>query len=273
MPKTSVAKLSSQPNDPNSIEFLFDGKVRSVMIDGQPFWSILDTYKTYGNSSNPTRDWKRDLAELKEQGYNLPNLVDYVFAGADGKNKRSTPLANLEGFMRIAQVAKFKEWEPLRIHMAKLMAQYVREKVRQDPMWEVAHNTAKITHMELMNALDEAVYFMCQGTDYEQATEMVFKGLYKRDRDELLQQLRLKGAVMTTQLEKHQTVLALSYQNIARVLAREDLQERAELGLDEACQIIYEAAALIAPQIEATSNARGRDVATDLPLLASHTGS
>src|SRR5260370_10781348 len=118
MSEDSISNSLPVPQNPNrGVPFKFDDRIRCVLIKDEPYWSVLDTYKYYGNSSNSTRDWQRDFEELKQQGFKLPNLVDYVFVGADGKNKRPTPVANPRTFMRIAQVAKFKEWEPLRMRM------------------------------------------------------------------------------------------------------------------------------------------------------------
>jgi hypothetical protein len=111
-----------------------------------------------------------------------------------------------------------------------------------------------ITYTRLMDALDEAVGLIYQGNHFEAAVDTVVSGLKNNT---------------SVQIEQYQTVLALSYQTIAKELARERLGERTELDFDEAKSIIYDAAALIAPQVEAVSKARSRDIATNKPLLAS----
>lgn len=100
-------------------------KPRVCLIDGKAHISILDAYRIHGKSKNASLDWKRDKAELERQGYNISNLIGYAFPGADGKMKKLTPVANEEQIARIAQVAKFPEWEPIRQRMAEL---YIAEK-------------------------------------------------------------------------------------------------------------------------------------------------
>jgi hypothetical protein len=264
MPNDSIPLPTPQKSN-RSVEFKFAENIRCVIINDEPYWSVLDTYKIYGKSSNSTRDWKRDKAELAEQGYDLPELVNHIFEGKEGnRNKQSTPVANMHTFMRIAQVAKFKEWEPLREKMAELMAQYIRVNLRKDPVWVQVHSGERVSHMSLMDALDEAVWFICQGYHYIEATEAVFEGLYKRSRDQLKEEM---GIPKRLWLEDHQSRIALSYQTIAKDLAQHDLNDRAELSFEEAKDIIRRAAAFIAPQIEATSKRNGIDIPTNRPLL------
>jgi hypothetical protein len=263
----SLSNLVPAPqgsNRPN--EFVFDGTIRCVILNGEPYWSILDTYKIYGKSQNPTTDWKRHKETLELQGYNLEFLLDYVFVGSDGRKKKKTPITNLEGFMRIAQVADFKEWEPLRRKMAKLMAENIRNSFPRDAQWQAVYQGEMISHKQLMDALDEAVWFLCQGIHVKQAVEAVFKGLYKRTRQQIAERIGLSEYFT---LENNQSRYALNYQSIAKAYASERLDERAELGFEEARRIIREAAEAIAPQVHAMSQLLGRDIATNLPLLAS----
>src|SRR5437762_3357776 len=95
------------PNKPK--EFVFDDSIRCVILNGEPHWSVFDTYKIYGKSSNPRADWSRDIKELEDQGFDVVSKVQrYQFFNNEANKKtRSTPVANLQTFMRIAQVAKF----------------------------------------------------------------------------------------------------------------------------------------------------------------------
>jgi hypothetical protein len=264
----SLSNLIPAPqgsNRPN--EFVFDGKIRCVILNGEPHWSILDTYKHYGRSSNPNRDWARDQEELTEQGFEvLPFLVQHRFPDKSGKENRATPVTNLQGFMRIAQVAKFKEWEPLRQKMAALMADNVRKAIVKDHEWNAAYQSEMVSHTHLMDALEEAVWYILSGWHVEKATDAVFKGLYKRTREELKERIGLK---QWEWIEQYQSSYALGYQFIAKRLAAERLDERSELDFNEARAIIREAASIIAPQVKALSEVLGRDIATNLPLLTS----
>jgi hypothetical protein len=263
----SLSNLVPAPqgsNTPN--EFVFDGKIRCVILNGEPHWSILDTYRHYGRSSNPSRDWKRDQKDLETQGlFGLPMVVHHVFPGSN-RNNETTPVANLEGFMRIAQVAKFKEWEPLRWKMAKLMAAHIRNSFPRDAQWQIAYQGEMMSHDRFIDAIHEAVWFIMHGVQTQRAVDAVFRGLYKRTRQQIADRIGLNHIF---ELEKNQSFYALSYQGIAKQLAAEYLGERSELSFEEAKKIVRETAEIIAPQIQTLSKVLGRDIATNLPLLAS----
>lgn len=114
MPKSIV------PQNPDQLPlFPEEPKPRGVVLNGIAYIAIYDAYRLYGYSSNPSRDWKRDRAELARQGYDIPKLVGHNFG--DNRNGQTTPVASEEQIARIAQVAKFPEWEPIRQRMAELL--------------------------------------------------------------------------------------------------------------------------------------------------------
>lgn len=99
----------------------FDDNIRRVKIDNIWYFSILDIFRHYGQSSNEHNDWKRVQARLSKQGFNtLANLRGYAFAGSDGHLNQETPCVNFNTLLRIAQVANFKQWEYLRQYMADI---------------------------------------------------------------------------------------------------------------------------------------------------------
>jgi hypothetical protein len=263
---SSLVPSAQGSNRPN--EFVFDGKIRCVIMNGEPHWSIFDAYRVYGSSGNPRSDWARDTKDLEEQGFDIvSNVRLYQFFNANAnKRTRATPVANHLTFMRIAQVAKFKEWEPLRQKMAALMADNVRRSIVKDADWHAAHQSEMVSHERLMDALEEAVWYILSGWHVEKATDAVFKGLYKRSREQIKERIGLKRWDL---LEQYQSTYALGYQSIAKQLAAERLDERSELDFDEAKAIIHEAVSIIAPQVKALSEVLGRDIATNLPLLTS----
>jgi len=268
MPDKQLSLTMPNSEDPKQpTEFVFDNKVRYVIMKGEPHWSIFDAYRIYGNSKNPRSDWLRDVKELEAQGFDIVSYVrQYQFFNEKvNRRSRPTPVANMRVFMRIAQVAKFKEWEPLRQKMADLMAAYIQHTVQQHPQWEGARTGEMMSHEMLMDKLEEAVWFICLGYHYDEAVETVFEGLYDRRRKQIAGQIGLSDY---RKLEHYQSFYALSYQAIAKGLAAERLGERSELDFAEAKAIIQDTTALIAPQIKALSEIRGIDIATNIPLLA-----
>jgi hypothetical protein len=99
----------------------FNKNIRYVVIDGTTYFSVFDVFQYYGESGNPRRDWQRVRERLTEQSFDVvPNLVQHQFKRSDGKRNRSTPVATLNTFLRIAMVANIKTWEALRQWMANV---------------------------------------------------------------------------------------------------------------------------------------------------------
>jgi len=96
-------------------------KPRGCIINGIAHISIHDAYRIYGKSSNPQRDWQNDLKKLRQQG-NSTVFVLFSFE-TNGQKTKGTPVANEEQMARIAQVAEFPEWEPVRQRMAELLVE------------------------------------------------------------------------------------------------------------------------------------------------------
>lgn len=75
-------------------EFILDERIRSVNINGDTFWSILDILGKNG-SANPTTDWRRIHRKLLHINADLSGLTKHVFTGSDNRNKKATPVVNL----------------------------------------------------------------------------------------------------------------------------------------------------------------------------------
>lgn len=101
--------------------------VRRAEINGVMFYSVLDIFKFYGDSSNPTMAWKQTKERLRKQGFRGSNdLLEHSF---DGKGQRNTPVATLEVFLRIAQSTNFKHWEDVRRAMSGALAEKIENAI------------------------------------------------------------------------------------------------------------------------------------------------
>src|SRR5258706_10880461 len=106
----------------------FSSKIRQVMINGELHFSVLDVFALHDDARNAWRSWKRVEKRLSEQGFDVTSkLTLYQFIGAHGKKTRPTPVANFNTFLRIAQIADFKDWEEIRQYMADLAEQHYEE--------------------------------------------------------------------------------------------------------------------------------------------------
>lgn len=102
----------------------FDDRIRREEIDGVMYFSVLDTFQYYGKAKNPTTSWNTARKHIVKQGFDLSReILDRVLPGG----RRPTPLATLKAFLRIAQVAEFKEWENLRQWMADVAHERIEE--------------------------------------------------------------------------------------------------------------------------------------------------
>lgn len=113
-------------NTPKQLS-LFDAQItelsqsiRSTTIDGETYFSILDVFAHYGGSKgqqNATQEWQKAKRFLKKQGFD--SSIEIIQLQFPGERQRKTPVATFEVFLRIAQVAEFKNWEDLRRFMSQ----------------------------------------------------------------------------------------------------------------------------------------------------------
>lgn len=126
--------MAKKKQVPDSQLSLFDNtvskhweEIRKVEVNGEMFYSILDIFKFFGDSSNPTMAWKQTYERMIKQGFEGSNdLLEHAF---EGKGQRQTPIANRTAFFRIAQSTNFKHWEEIRMFMAEA----AKEKVESQP--------------------------------------------------------------------------------------------------------------------------------------------
>lgn len=112
----SLANSGNQPSQISLFQPQFDAKIRRVEKMDVMHFSILDIYAHYGNSSNPRTEWAEDIEDLKEQGFDVVQfIVQHQFSG---RGQKETPCVSFKTFLRIAQIAKFKDLENLRQMMA-----------------------------------------------------------------------------------------------------------------------------------------------------------
>lgn len=101
--------------------------VRSLDLNFETFFSILNVSKYYGESGNPNRDWGRVKDRFQERGFDvISQVVEHQFTRSDGKLNRATPTETLNTFLRIAMVSRIKSWESLRQWMADLAEEDIK---------------------------------------------------------------------------------------------------------------------------------------------------
>lgn len=122
----------------------------------------------------------------------------------------------------------------------------------------------KIANKAFRLALKNAVAEVLSELQYAIAQNSIYRGLWDRTAAQLKAE---KGLKKTESLRDNQNPYALAYQRIAEMLAGEKLGEKEEIEFEEADEIIYEVATMIAKQAKQTSEMLGIDIATDKPML------
>lgn len=261
-------------------------KPRGCLIGGIPYISILDAYRIYGKSSNPTRDWKRDKAKLERQRnndiHNLPICVDYVFAGEDGKNKKPTPIANEVQLLRIVQVVEFPEWDHLRQFMAELAGRELDE--RRNPekavlrrQSEIAklkaagygehpaaiHLEARNTNIENHKRLKGLIKQICDNPRYGEIFNTEYQallGFVAKELEVMLETKSIRDALPTMQLQ----ALTLAETALQKVLERYD-----SMSNEQILKAVSITITPIGEYLRTVSDAAGIHHVTGKPLLTS----
>lgn len=171
-------------------ELYFDEHVRHAEIDGTVYWSVLDVFVHYGNKTNPTQSWQSVEKMLIEQGYrSSTQIIEHQFPG---QGQRLTPVANLEGFMRIAQVTKFKHWEHLREMMALVGAECIRnmaqhrrdaeikryEQANLGHLKEVEHLRIRNHSIAVFKSLKDLVVQLCENPQWGRLINAEYEALF-----------------------------------------------------------------------------------------------
>ena len=136
--------------------------VRRVQIDGTWFFSIIDIFSLYGDTTDARQEWKTVEGFLIKQGaidkgwekrsdVKNTQLLMHKF---EGQGQRNTPIGTFKMIMRIAQVTTFKGWESARDQMAQLAEERVEE--IHNPELGVRRAHARFIQQSMSKGMTEA---------------------------------------------------------------------------------------------------------------------
>ena len=87
----------------NALVVFQDKKIRRTWVNDEWYFSIIDVVGVLSESSNPRRYWSDLKIKLKEEGFELYEIiVQLKLKSSDGK-KYKTDCANTESLFRIIQ--------------------------------------------------------------------------------------------------------------------------------------------------------------------------
>jgi hypothetical protein len=254
-------------------ELYFDEQVRSTEIDGVMYWSVLDVFAHYGNKTNPTKAWMYVKDYLEKQGFSSSNyLLELQFPG---ERQRKTPVANLEGFMRIAQVTKFKHWEHLRVIMALAGAECIRNMAQHKRDNEIKrYEDANLGHLKeverlrirnhsiaVLASLKSLVTVTCEKPQWGRFFDAEYRALF----NETASQLRL--ILNTTSIRDDLPSLQLSMLTTSEQLLILALEQSDRLTIDQIEDIIHDIVAPLGAHLRKVCDLLGVHPITNAKLL------
>ena len=150
--------------------------VRRVQIDGIWFFSIIDIFSLYGDTTDARQEWKTVEGFLIKQGaitrdwskrsdVKNTQLLMHQFTG---QGQRLTPIGTFKMIMRIAQVTTFKGWETARDQMAQLAEERVEE--IHNPELGVRRSHARFIQQSMDKGMSEADAYRALAFQIESAT-------------------------------------------------------------------------------------------------------
>lgn len=270
----------------------FHDRIRRVSINGLMFFSVLDIFKHYGNTTNAAQEWKTTELFLIKQGA-ISN--DWAKAGDiesislrmhkfEGKGQRSTPIGTFKMIMRIGQVTTFKEWEPMRNWMADLAQERVEESVNPELGIQraqqrfidakVAQGMSREQAAAFLQQVQEGRVKLREWTDtlkavvvdtinYGHAINTEYRGLFDKTAKQIREETGFKVA------RDGMTVEGRAILTAVESILEKMMRQRDALTFAEVIKIIDDVCAIYRPSVDGTQRMLGIDLATGKPLLSS----
>jgi DNA-damage-inducible protein D len=111
----------------NSLIVFEDKKIRRKWYNNEWYFSIIDIVAVLEASSIPKRYWSDLKIKLKEEGFEVYDLIVRLKLVAEDKKFRETDCANNKGIFRIIQSIPSKRAEPFKQWLAKLGQERIEE--------------------------------------------------------------------------------------------------------------------------------------------------
>lgn len=260
--------------------FQFDDRIRREIIGGVTRFSLLDAFKYYGNSSNPTMAWKTVLNRLRKQGFDeTKEILDWRPA-ADNSGK-PTPMVTFKTFLRIAQVTDFKDWEFLRSWMAEVAHERLeeefnpelglkREEKRYLDRQRIRGMSKEEAFEQLQNRRDgkaefkqmtDAIRKVCGNVNYGHVVNTEYAGLFNALANDL------RKALHTDSIRDALPPLQYSYIRTAEAGIREVMKRADTMTNEQVYAVMAKVCKPLGDHLQEICNMLGIDHITGKPLL------
>lgn len=242
-----------------------DGRVRTIEIGGEVYASILDIFQYHGNKTNPTLSWQQTLRMLEKQGFD--SSMDFIEHQFKGRGQKKTPIINLNGFLRIVQSSEVKEWESIRVWLAKTGADVIRNKATREREKNIhLHNEAGLgdtpearryaarhESIETYKRLSALINRICENPQFAKLTNAEYLGIFGETTEslkEILHTKSIRGSLTTIQIR------TLTY---AEDILRDILAEKRQVTNEEIVLTIKRVYPPIGNTLKEIMNSQGLD--------------
>lgn len=254
--------------------------IRRVEIDGVMHYSILDIFKFYGSTQNYHREWTQVQVMLEKQGFDTSSTDSVQLHQFEGERQRLTPIANLEVFLRIAQVTTFKHWEHIRRFMSQAGAEKIQSKRLRKMQYAIdaidKMNWPHAEHSEQVAILRERyanivghelafaiVSDICEMPKYGLLNNGIYLAMFRMASKEL------QAVLGTKEIRDNLGLLQLQLLTAGETALRQWLQGRTSATNDEIMEAIQTIIAPIGTYLRGISSMMGVHHVTGKPLLRS----
>lgn len=292
---TQLSLFGDENNNELAVPQL-NSNIRTVVLNGIPYVSVIDLFKYHSKAKNPHQTWNTTLANLIEQNAvpvdwgGSPNFGGLRIYKFEGKGQKETPIATELMVMRIAQSAKLPEWEGIRAMMARLGAEENQRKrePQSDPLQLKSEEkrliAAKVeqgfspeearlfilirregiaTRNQWTDALKAVVRGAIAGYHYSTATNTEYQGLFQRTAKDLSAETGFSTARDGLTLEARSILTA------AEIVLEKRLRMHETITFAQAIEIVKDVCSTFRIPIAQAEQQLGIDFATGKPLLPS----
>ena len=280
--KPSPAPLKTENADLAEAFALFDERVRRGEVAGETVYSIVDVIAVLTDSDRPRKYWDDLKRKLIAEGRDVSENIGHIpMLDATGKRRQQADVGTRETIFRLIQSIPSPRAEPIKLWMAELgegraktlEQREARRRQRVDSTarrlghsekWAEARLDSMVNRASFMDALSEAVGKHWDGYLPINATNALYRGLFKRDSKTIRADL---GAPPRSNVRDQINRIALHYIAIAEALAEGQFaQYDYDIPRSVALEIVREVAKMVGVSVEALEQSIGRDILTNQPL-------
>ncbi|MHB8624910.1 MAG: hypothetical protein ACYDBJ_03595 [Aggregatilineales bacterium] len=144
---------------------------------------------------------------------------------------------------------------------------FYRRKGKSD-RWIAVRMQSTVQRKRFTDALKQAMREKPQQIHFQKITDAMRKALWKRDTQQLRNEMGLENGV---NLRNHLPTLGLLYETVAEEVSEIDLRQQSNLAYRQAEEIVRADSALVSASAKAVSKHLGIDIPTGRPLLPAQT--